>query len=78
MIMKICRREVSRRCIATFELADFLSNISRIIETEEPFSQAKMVSYEMLLPYYYHGTTVSYYLKILLRIVLQHITLNTM
>ena len=48
------------------------------MDTEEPFSQAKMVSYEMLLPYYYHGTTLSYYLKILLRIVLQHITLNTM
>ena len=34
MIMKICRREVSRQCIATFELADFLSNISRIIKTK--------------------------------------------
>ena len=48
------------------------------MDTKGTFSKTKMVSYEMLLPYYYHDTTLSYYLKTLLHIILQHITLNGM
>ena len=48
------------------------------MDTKRSFSKTKMVSYEMLLPYYYHDTTLSYYLKMLLQFILQNITLNGM
>ena len=48
------------------------------MDTKGSFSKTKMVSYEMLLPYYYHDTTLSYYLKMLLQFILQNITLNGM